>query len=244
MLDGSDVNDAKTPMIWQDFACGEYIESELNLALKSWWPRLFGYHLLKLGPLSSAINSLHCQINYHFSLYQDSKASIYASPKHLPIQQNCIDAVLMTALLEYESDPYQILREVDRVIVSGGYVIIAGFNPISPAFFGKLMPEYQSELPWSGHFYMPSRVKDWLGLLGYQVLTDERLVYHHLLTQCPSKFGWHNRLQNWLPSTGGMYLIVARKLDSPYTLIRDKQKIKAPNWSTAPSAGRSGLKVK
>ncbi|HBF48268.1 MAG TPA: methyltransferase type 11, partial [Shewanella frigidimarina] len=34
---------------------------------------------------------------------------------------------------------------------------------------------------------------------------------------------------------------VARKMTTPLTPIKDKSKVKAPNWSTAPSAGRNGL---
>ncbi|MBB1438895.1 hypothetical protein H5202_09455 [Shewanella sp. SG41-4] len=99
---------------------------------------------------------------------------------------------------------------------------------------------------------MPSRVKDWLGLLGYKVLADERLMYHSLLGQrglnIPNQLRksqqaplWQKSIANWLPSTGSVYLIVARKMTVPLTPIKDKSKVKAPKWSTAPSAGRTGL---
>ncbi|WP_406682032.1 class I SAM-dependent methyltransferase [Shewanella subflava] len=234
--------EACSPLSWLEFASGEQLKTELEDRLNLWWPRLFGYHLLKLGPLSAEINSLQCQINHHFSLFESEGGVIQASTKDLPLQSSSIDTVLMTSLLEFEQDPYRVLREIDRVIVSGGHIILSGFNPISPLFFGKLLPQFQNVAPWCGHFFMPSRVKDWLGLLGYQILSDERLVYHHLLTDYPSTFAWHNQLEKWLPSTGGIYLIVAKKVDTPLTPIRDKQKVKSTNWSAAPSAGRAGLK--
>lgn len=59
----------------------------------------------------------------------------------------------MSMLLEFETDPYKLLRETDRVLISGGYLFIIGFNPLSPAFMGKLLPRYQQKLPWSGRFY-------------------------------------------------------------------------------------------
>jgi hypothetical protein len=127
--------------------------------------------------------------------------------------------------------------------VSGGYVFIIGFNPISPTFIGKLLPKYQTQIPWNGQFFMPSRVKDWMGLLGYQVLADERMVYHHLLTEPSSSTYWQKMMAKWLPSTGSLYLIVARKLACPLTPTREKQKITAKGWSTAPTAGRTGFKV-
>ncbi|MCL1142571.1 class I SAM-dependent methyltransferase [Shewanella gaetbuli] len=236
--------DKPVALQWDDICNGDNIKAELENHLAQWWPKLFGYHLLKLGPLSAQINTLKCQINHHFSLSEDEQCSIQASPRHLPLQTHSIDAVLMTSLLEFESDPYQVLREVDRVVVSGGYIMLAGFNPISPMFLGKLLPKYQNQIPWSGHFFMPSRVKDWLGLLGYQIHGDERLVYHHLLSEYPSSIAWHSKLEKWLPSAGSVYLIVARKMDSPYTPIKDKHKIKSPNWTTAPTATRARIKVK
>ncbi len=240
------------PLIWQDLPFGELLQAEIEAKLAPWWPRIFGYHFLKAGALSSQLNSLHCNIARHFSVYDGSDANIQADPHHLPVQQSAIDAVLSCFLLEFESDPYQILREFDRVLISSGYIFIVGFNPISPAFIGKILPKYQTKLPWNGQFFMPSRVKDWLGLLGYKVLADERLMYHSLLGQRgvstpnqPSKPQqaplWQKSIANWLPSTGSVYLIVARKMTTPLTTIKDKSKVKAPNWSTAPSAGRNGL---
>ncbi|RPA36167.1 methyltransferase domain-containing protein [Shewanella vesiculosa] len=240
------------PLIWQDLPFGELLQTEIEAKLAPWWPRIFGYHLLKVGALSGQVNSLSCSITRHFSVYDATNASIQADPHHLPIQQSAIDTVLSCFLLEFESDPYQILREFDRVLISSGYIFIVGFNPVSPAFIGKILPKYQTQLPWSGQFFMPSRVKDWLGLLGYQVLADERLMYHSLLGQGADNRGhqakkspqtplWQKSIANWLPSTGSVYLIVARKMTTPLTPIKDKSKIKAPTWSPAPTAGRSGL---
>ena len=240
------------PHNWQDLPYGELLQAEIEAKLAPWWPRIFGYHLLKVGALSGQLNSLHCNIARHFSVYDDSEANIQADTHYLPIQQHSIDAVLSCFLLEFESDPYQILREFDRVLINSGYIFIIGFNPISPAFIGKILPRYQTKLPWNGQFFMPSRVKDWLGLLGYQVLADERFMYHSLLGQRGANESyqanepyhssrWQKTIANWLPSTGSVYLIVARKMTIPLTPIKDKAKLKAPNWSPAPTAGRSGL---
>ena len=231
------------PLVWQDLPFGEMLQAEIETELAAWWPRVFGYHLLKVGSLSSQLNSLHCNIARHFSVYDGLGASIQADPHYLPVQQSTIDTVLSCFLLEFEQDPYQILREFDRVLIRSGYIFIVGFNPISPAFIGKILPKYQTQLPWNGQFFMPTRVKDWLGLLGYQVLADERLIFHSLLGSQTKVLHqppwWQKSIAHWLPSSGSVYLIVARKLTSPLTPIKDKSKIKAPNWSTAPSASRN-----
>lgn len=228
------------PEQWSNLPNGEALQQAVAKQLEDWWPRVFGYHLLKLGPLSAELSSMASPVAHHFSLSPSKGASIEGDFCHLPLQNAAIDAVVMSLLLEFEPDPYRILRETDRVLIAGGYLFIVGFNPLSPVFLGKLWPKYQDCLPWNGRFFMPSRVRDWLGLLGYQVVGDERLVYHPLMGDFNQGKFFQQSLASWLPSAGSLYLIVARKLDSPLTPIRDKRKVRQTNWTTAPTAGRSG----
>lgn len=228
------------PEQWSDLPNCEALQQAVAKQLEDWWPRVFGYHLLKLGPLSAELSSMASPVAHHFSLSRSKGASIEGDFCHLPLQNAAIDAVVMSLLLEFEPDPYRILRETDRVLIAGGYLFIVGFNPLSPVFLGKLWPKYQDCLPWNGRFFMPSRVRDWLGLLGYQVVGDERLVYHPLMGDFNQGKFFQQSLASWLPSAGSLYLIVARKLESPLTPIRDKRKVRQTNWTTAPTAGRSG----
>lgn len=228
------------PEQWSDLPNGEALQQAVAKQLEDWWPRVFGYHLLKLGPLTAELSSMASPVAHHFSLSPSKGASIEGDFCHLPLQNAAIDAIVMSLLLEFEPDPYRILRETDRVLIAGGYLFIVGFNPLSSVFLGKLWPKYQDCLPWNGRFFMPSRVRDWLGLLGYQVVGDERLVYHPLMGDFNQGKFFQQSLASWLPSAGSLYLIVARKLDSPLTPIRDKRKVRQTNWTTAPTAGRSG----
>ncbi len=228
-----------SPQSWSQLPHGEQIKGLIEHTLTPWWPKVFGYHMLSLGALSAELNMPELPIGRRFSLFDGDGAAVRADFTALPIQNGVIDAVVMNMLLEFETDPYKMLRETDRVLISGGYLFIIGFNPLSPAFMGKLLPKYQQQLPWCGRFFMPSRVKDWLGLLGYQVISDERFLYHHLLSDIREESIWQDALQAWLPSSGSMYLIVARKLESPLTPIQEKRKVRSTQWATAPSAGRS-----
>ncbi|MGL4223038.1 MAG: class I SAM-dependent methyltransferase [Shewanella sp.] len=230
----------RKPEQWEDLPNGCALQQAVADKLADWWPRVFGYHLLKLGPLSAEISSMASPVAHHFSLCSAPNASFMGDFCHLPLQNGVIDAVVMSLLLEFEADPYRILREIDRVLIAGGYLFVVGFNPLSPVFLGKLWPKYQDDLPWCGRFFMPSRVRDWLGLLGYQVVSDERLIYHPLIGELSCGRFLQHTLASWLPSAGSLYLIVARKLESPLTPIRDKRKVRQPNWATAPTAGRTG----
>ncbi|QFU25289.1 class I SAM-dependent methyltransferase [Shewanella eurypsychrophilus] len=217
------------------------IKIQVEKELAPWWPKVFGYHMLSLGPLSADLSMPGLLIGRQFSVFDDHDASLRAQYNALPVQNGVIDAVVMNMLLEFEPDPYKLLRETDRVLISGGYLFIIGFNPLSPAFIGKVLPSFQEKLPWSGRFFMPSRVKDWLGLLGYQVVADERVIHHHLLSEIAQESIWQHALKAWLPGTGSVYLIVARKLETPLTPIHEKQKVRQPNWTTAPTAGRTSI---
>lgn len=230
------------PRMWSQFPNGEKIKGSVEQELKSWWPRVFGYHMLCLGPLSAALDMPGLSIGRQFSLFDDDGASLRAEFNALPIQNGVIDAVVINMLLEFEHDPYKLLREMDRVLISGGYLFIVGFNPLSPAFIGKIIPKYQDQLPWCGRFFTPARVKDWLGLLGYQVVADERIIHHHLLSEIRSESIWQNALKSWLPGTGSVYLIVARKLETPLTPIHERREVRQSNWNPVPTAGRTSLK--
>lgn len=226
------------PRDWRDLPQGEQVKSEVEAQLSPWWPKVFGYHLLKLGPLSASLSSTQCSIPRQYSIFDCDGADIIADPHHMPLQNSTIDTVLMSFLMEFEKNPYQLLREIDRVLICGGYLFIVGFNPISPLFMGKVLARYQTKIPWSGQFFMPSRVKDWLGLLGYQVLEDSRCLYHPLIRPYPYERSLGHFLEKRLPGTGSVYLIVARKLAAPLTPIREKKRARQTNWATAPSAGR------
>ncbi|WP_299009944.1 methyltransferase domain-containing protein [uncultured Shewanella sp.] len=228
------------PQQWSELPSGESIRFTVEQTLAPLWPRIFGYYLLNLGFLSADLNKTGLSIQNQYSLYDAPTADIMAELTDLPIQNTAVDAVVMSFLLEFHEDPYRLLRELDRVLIAGGYLIIVGFNPISPLFIGKLLSQYQNTLPWCGRFFTPYRVKDWLGLLGYQVVSDERVLHHHLLSRImPKKQFWQQRLKAWLPSSGSVYVIVARKLEVPLTPLQSKKPLKQPKWRPA-AAGRTG----
>lgn len=226
---------------WKNLPNGEKLHLAIEQQLEQWWHKFFGYHLVKLGPLSGEIDTSACTINHQITLTNSSDfnaANIIGDQHELPLQNASVDLILANFLLEFTSNPYKILREIDRVLVSDGYLVMTGFNPLSLALLGKLIPKYQQEVPWAGHFYSPSRVKDWLSLLGYQIIADQRLVYHPLFGDFYKGKSWQKFLSSWLPGAGSIYFLVAKKLDSPLTPIRQKRVVRKARWQPVPSAGK------
>ena len=92
-----------------------------------------------------------------------------ADPHWLPFAENGVDLIVLPHVLEFTDEPHQLLREVHRVIRPEGHLIIAGFNPFSlfgaKRYFGR-----EQTMPWTGNFIALYRLKDWLSLLGFEVV--------------------------------------------------------------------------
>ena len=67
----------------------------------------------RLPPLAPRQSALHCDFDA------------------LPFPSNSLDLVVLPHTLELARDPHQTLREVERVLVPEGRVVIVGFNPAS-----------------------------------------------------------------------------------------------------------------
>ncbi|TRX57503.1 class I SAM-dependent methyltransferase [Thalassomonas sp. M1454] len=227
-------NKPQEPLHWQDMPNGELIAQHIEDNLNLWWPRIFGYHLLKLGSLSAAIDCSLAMIK-HQVMVNDRKgfADVIADIDDLPFTQHSVDACLLSHSLEFAIDPHHVLREADRVLIPNGHMVITGFNPISFAGLNKIIPFRRQETPWHGRFFTPMRVKDWLNLLGYEILEDKRILHRSLHSPIKSN-GWlSNQWQrfanNYLSSFGSVYIIVAKKRVHPLTPIRPKWKLR-PNF--------------
>jgi len=110
------------------------VEKEiLNLIL----PDMFGYHILQVGNLAKTDYLQSSRIQHHItSILQDierdeSQQQFYCSKRALPIAADSIDVIVLPHILEFNSDPHQVLREMERILIGEGQVVITGFNPWS-----------------------------------------------------------------------------------------------------------------
>ncbi|MGB0894710.1 MAG: class I SAM-dependent methyltransferase [Parashewanella sp.] len=227
------------PTTWEQLPHGDVVKETIEQQLACSLSQAFGYHLLKLGPLSAAMNTHTSSIDHQFSLSETPLAHVLADYTHLPIANHSIDCVLANLLLEFETNPFKVLREINRVMIAGGHLIIVGCNPISSLAIGKFLPRKRHGFPWSGRFFSPERVRDWLEVLGFQVIEQKRIIYHSLLGNYADNTFLQSWMHSWLPFMGSFYVINARKIECPLTPSHIWKKKRAPNWSTAPIAGRT-----
>ncbi|MBF7073098.1 SAM-dependent methyltransferase [Glaciecola sp. MH2013] len=227
----------KYPQAWDDISQGQLIKEELTLACEPLVARIFGYHFVRLGSLSSSIPLNNSPIKHIVNLTEpeSSFSDVRGVSSDLPLQNSSVDGFLLAAELDFAQDPHQILREVDRAITANGQVIIAGFNPFSVAGILKYFPVNKGNLLHQGRFFTANRIKDWLQLLGFEIIETEYIMYSSLF----AGKRWHqgSRLQSfckrYLPMLSSMYVIVARKREIPLSTIKPKWKVKKPRFATA-----------
>jgi SAM-dependent methyltransferase len=94
----------------------------------------------------------------------------------LPIQTATVDAVLLPHTLDFDADPHSVVREVDRVLTGEGQLIVLGFQPLS--LWGLRATAARSGYPPGlKQMLRARRVRDWLGLLGYEVVQQRMYLY-------------------------------------------------------------------
>ncbi len=187
---------------------------------------VFGFNAAQLGlPRRDFLRASRMPLR--FVVAPEDGAQVRADFRELPLAGGSIDLVVMPHVLEFSEHPHQILREVERILMPEGHVIITGFNPRSLWGVRRLATRRPRPTPWSGQFIALPRLKDWLALLGFEVAGGQLACY-------APPFGadqWRERFRfmeaagdRWWPIAGGVYLLHAVKRVVGMRLIK-------PEWN-------------
>ncbi|WKE64233.1 methyltransferase domain-containing protein [Gallaecimonas kandeliae] len=221
------------PQSWQSLKDGDWLLEQEACRLSLWWPRFYGYYLVKLGPLAGAFDTSAARVQRHWQLGGAGQV-LYAGPE-LPLQERSVDVLVLSHNLEYSSDPHQLMREAQRVLVDGGHLVLTGFNPLSLL---NLCGFWKKTPPFDGRFYHPLRIKDWLALLGFEILSDERLLFGPSLSKSPQ---WLEAMgENYAHFLGAVYVLVARKRSLPAIAspALNRRKVRVVSPIAGPVTGR------
>jgi SAM-dependent methyltransferase len=149
--------------------------------------------------------------------------TVRAASEQLPLQSDSVDLVVLPHTLDFALDPHQVVREVERVLIPDGRMIVIGFNPFSLWGIWRLFLRWGGRVPWCGHFVSYRRIVDWLGLLGFDVeYTDVCAFAPPLRTErCANRCRWLEKLGRrvW-PMLAGVYAVRAVKRVSTVRPIR------------------------
>jgi len=98
------------------------------------------------------------------------RACVLADPAALPFESQSIDLLVLPHVFDCTATPHLVLREVERVLMPEGRVVISGFNPWSLWGARNVMPAMEQWLP-SGPSSLVSvpRLRDWLKLMSFEV---------------------------------------------------------------------------
>ncbi|HTC15880.1 MAG TPA: methyltransferase domain-containing protein [Steroidobacteraceae bacterium] len=141
---------------------------------------VFGWELLQVGAWGGARELLGRSRTRRQSLVAAAAfpggADIVARPSALPVLSDCIDAALLPHTLEFAPDPYAVLREVDRVLVGEGQLLVLGFRPWS--LWGMRARYSRAGFPPGMRRVLSERLlREWLVLLGFEVVAAQRYLY-------------------------------------------------------------------
>ena len=233
--------------IWYTSSLGRRLAMSEKRILDEHLPDLFGYFLLQCGcpeiKLEKEQGSWleNSRVSSRFSLDYDINqwVSAQANLAHLPIKADSLDIVVLPHVLDFSAEPHQVLREVERVLIAEGHVIILGFNPWSLWNGFRFIHIWNKQPPWNARFLSSSRVMDWLALLGFDVIQQQG-YFHQLPIQnikIIKKMRFLDKfIQRFLPNLGAGYVLVARKRVHTLTPI-------LPRWRSRHQVVTSGFET-
>jgi SAM-dependent methyltransferase len=201
---------------------------------------IFGFNALQIGfsqfdLLRANRMPMRFAAAPQFSDNGKAEIKLLSEPGSLPITSQSIDLLLLPHVLEFSAHPHQILREAERVLMPEGQVIISGFNPFSLWGLPRFLPSRKQNYPWHGNFISLPRIKDWLALLGFDVVAGRMCCYapplrsEQWLRRCRFMEPAGDR---WWALAGGVYFLQAKKKVAGMHLIM-------PNWNKNSAAKKA-----
>ncbi|HQR50211.1 MAG TPA: methyltransferase domain-containing protein [Methylophilaceae bacterium] len=216
-----------TDQDWLQTPLAQYLLEREQVLYDAVVADVFGFNAMQLGmPQVDLLRD--SRIPFRFRASPWGNVPVRCQFTQLPFATNSADLLLLPHVLEYSANPHDTLREAERTLVPEGHLILSGFNPVSLWGMRRLFARQQS-YPWSGRFLSLPRVKDWLALLGLEVVAGRMGCYAPPF----GKEKWIARCRfmdkagdRWWPMLGGVYFLVAKKRVAGMRLIR-------PNWNSS-----------
>jgi len=230
-------SDAESFDEWLDTPLGHYVVAREQAIYDRILPDLFGFYALQMGCAGVPLLR-ESRVTHKFTLAWDCGGVVMAEPDQLPFAENQFDVIVMPHTVEFQALPHETLREVFRVLRPEGRLLITGFNPYSlwgiKRYFGR-----DRSGPWGGEFISLSRTKDWLTLLGFDIVGGQ-LDCYNLPAQNEATLhrlrGLEAAGDRWWPFAGGVYFLHAVKRVAGVRLIK-------PDWARATRRKRAGATV-
>ncbi len=220
---------------WLETAPGRYVLSWEQLQFDRLVADIFGFNAVQIGllelptlrsnrmPFIFAAGEPRVEkrdaaraIDESDSIASHVQAHVHIRLEELPFASQSIDLLVLPHALEFADDPHRVLREVERVLMPEGQVVISGFNPVSLWGMRQLVGRSFNApfLPSEGQFLALTRLKDWLKLLGFEVNRGNFGCYRppFRAEAWQGRFGFMEGAgRRWWPFCGAIYMVHAIK---------------------------------
>ncbi len=231
---------------WLDSPAGSYVLAWEKTRLNALTADIFGFNAVQIGlPQTNALEANRMPNKWLTDTCLSQSEEIPIAMVHdfaeLPFASQSLDLVVLPHVLEFAAEPHQVLREVERVLIPEGRVIVCGFNPASlwGVRQGASRLTGANFLPHGGELISVPRIKDWLKLLNMEV---DRGHFGCYAPPCATE-KWLTRFSfmenagtRWWPYLGAVYIVQAIKRVKGMRLI-------GPAWSKRPAKVARGVAV-
>lgn len=185
---------------------------------------VFGYNAVQIG--LPGLDFLRAnRMPFRFRCAPSGKSEVAVKEYELPFATASLDLVVLPHVLEFSRHPHQVLREVERVLVPEGSVIVAGFNPYSLWGLRRFAARRDGEGPWQGRYRSAMQIKDWLALLGFEVQAGRFGCYAPAVGSAKWLDRWRvldKMGSRWWPVCGAGYMLHGVKRVKGMRLITPK----------------------
>lgn len=232
---------------WLDTPAGSYLRTWQQSRLDLLTADIFGFNAMQIGlPQIDALRDNRMPNKWQSdtrlpdgNLDGRTPVVVVHDFAELPFASQSLDLIVLPHVLEFAPEPHQVLREVERVLIPEGQVIVCGFNPASMWGLRQLGGRLAGAdfLPQNGEFISLPRLKDWLKLLNMEV---DRGHFGCYAPPCNTdkwltRFSFMERAgERWWPFLGAVYIVQAIKR------VRGMRMI-GPVWTKKPATARRGV---
>ena len=174
---------------------------------------VFGFRAVQVG-LPEVDFLRQNRIPYRFTLALEQGAALAADPLQLPLASQSVDLVALPHVLEGHHNPHDVLREVERVLMPEGQVVISGFNTASLLRVRQAFMFHRNGAPWDAKFIGLLRLREWLRVLGFELNGGKFGCYAPPFSDKTwlERFAFMEKAgSRWWPVTGGVYVVRAVK---------------------------------
>lgn len=210
---------------WLETPAGRYVREWEQARLDSLTADIFGFNAIQIGlPQIDALRANRMPNKWLSDTLAPAASEnngglplvVVHDFAEMPFASHSLDLVVLPHVLEFAEEPHQILREVERVLIPEGQVIICGFNPASlwgmRQAAGRLTGAHF--LPQDGEFISMPRIKDWMKLLNLGVNRGHFGCYAppFYREKWLTRFSFMEKAgERWWPYLGAVYIVQAIK---------------------------------